>query len=768
VRRYFSYLKFGIIILGLGLLSLSTKIAFGQDIIELAQTKETIKNIVVSGAQRIEPDTIKSYLLVQPGDTFDTGKFDRSLKSLFNTGLFADVTLRRKGDDLIVTVIENPVINLIAFEGNSDTETDTLKSEITLRPRVIYTRTKVLKDVKRILAIYRSSGRFAATVEPKVIQLEQNRVNLIFEIKEGDLTKIQSIRFLGNREYGDGELRSVIQTKESTWYRFLSSDDKYDPDRLTFDRELLRRFYLSDGFADFAILSAVAELTPDRKDFFLTYTLDEGRRYRFGKINVEARLRDLNVNNVTDEVRIEKDDWYSLNAINKTVAKLTDKVGQLGYSFVDIRPRINRDRKKRTIDVTFEINEGPRVFVERINIVGNVRTKDKVIRREIRLIEGDAFNSSKLRRSRQRIQNLGFFQSINVERVKGSAPDKSIIKVDVEEKSTGQLSFGAGFSSSSGIMGDFGITEKNFLGKGQELGLKLRVASLASEIDLSFTEPYFLDREIRAGFDVFHITKDLQDISSYDTKNTGFGLRAGYKVTEYLRQDWGYNLNFERIDNIASTASASIKSASDDQITSQVSHTVTYDKRDGSIKPTEGHIIRLNTQLAGLGGSTKHLRNNLKMAKYYPISDKWVASITGKLGHIVGLGEDVHVLKRFNVGPDTIRGFAPRGIGPRDSRTKDALGGEWFYGGSLQLNFPLGLPDSLPIGGRAFTDVASIGKIEPTQSYIFDEASLRAGAGIGITYQSPFGPLGIDAAVPILKEDYDITENIHFNFGTRF
>jgi len=707
-------------------------------------------------------------LLVQPGDNFDTGKFDRSLKSLFNTGLFADVTLSRDGDDLLINVLENPVINLIAFEGNSDTGTDTLKSEITLRPRVIYTRTKVLKDVKRILSIYRSTGRFAATVEPKVIQLPQNRVNLVFEINEGDLTRIQSIRFVGNRTFSDGELRSIIRTQETAWWRFLSSDDKYDPDRLTFDRELLRRFYLSDGFADFAILSAVAELTPNRKDFFLTFTIEEGRRYRFGNINIEANLRDLNTDDISDELRIEKDDWYNINAIDKTISKLTDKVSQLGHAFIDIRPRITRDRNKKTIDVTFEVNEGPRVFVERIEIIGNVRTQDKVIRREFQLIEGDAFNSSKLRRSRQRIQNLGFFESINVERMQGSAKDKAIVKVDVQEQSTGQLTFGAGFSSSAGIMGDIGISEKNFLGQGQEVALKLRIASLASEIDLSFTEPYFLDREIRAGFDVFHMTRDLQDTSSYNTKNTGFGLRAGYKITDFLRQDWGYNLRFEKLEDISSSASSSIKNANANQSTSQIAHTITYDERDRIMTPTEGHIIRLNTQVAGLGGTTKHIRNVFKAAKYYPISEKWVASITGKAGYIVGLGQDIHVLKRFNLGPDTVRGFEPRGIGPRDKTTKDSLGGEWMYGGSLQLNFPLGLPESFPIGGRAFADIASIGKVEPSNSTVLDESSPRAGIGLGLTYTSPFGPLGIDAAIPILKEDHDKTENLHFNFGTRF
>ena len=768
MKRLVHIITFSIYFFGLVSITMSTNVVNGQEIKTVASSTGTIKTITINGAKRIDPNTIKSYLLVQEGDLFDTGKFDRSLKSIFNTGLFADVSIHRKGDELIVKVIENPVINLISFEGNSDTDTDTLKAEISLRPRVIYTRTKVMKDVNRILAIYRATGRFAATVDPKVIELPQNRINLVFEINEGDLTQIQSIRFLGNREYSDGQLRSIIQTKESSWWRFLSSDDKYDPDRMTFDRELLRRFYLSEGYADFKVLSGLAELTPDRKDFFITFTVDEGVRYRFGKIDIEARIRDLKDEDIIDAIRVEAEDWYDLNAINKTISKLTDKVGQLGHAFVEVRPRINRNRKERTIDVTFEINEGPRVFVERIDIVGNVRTQDEVIRREFRLVEGDAFNSAKLRRSRQRIQNLGFFEKLDVQRLQGSAPDKAAVKVEVEEKSTGQLSFGAGFSSSSGVMGDIGIAERNFLGKGQELALKLRIASLASEADISFTEPYFLNRDIRAGFDIFHVSRDLQDIASYDRRNTGFGLRAGYSITENLRQDWVYNFTVEKIRNVASDASSSIKDAAGSETTSQVSHTIKYDVRDSSYKPTEGHVARLTTTLAGLGGSTKFIRNNFKAAQFYSITDDWIASATGKFAYIFGLGEDISILKRFQVGTDTIRGFEPSGIGPRDSRTDDALGGEWMYGASLQLDFPLGLPDSMPIGGRAFTDFASIGKIEPTYSYIHDDTSLRAGAGVGITYKSPFGPIGIDAAIPILKKDYDKPENIHFNFGTRF
>ncbi len=768
LRRCYRSLAVGLYVLGLGLLPLSALASSGLNSVELAQSAGSIKDVIVEGAQRINPDTVKSYLLVQPGDAFDPGKIDRSLKSLFTTGLFADVSLRRRGDSLIVTVVENPVINRIAFEGNGEVETEDLKAEISLRQRVIYTRIKVQRDVKRILAIYRSTGRFAATVEPKVIQLPQNRIDLVFEINEGDLTEIESIRFVGNREFGDSRLRGIIRTRETLWWKFFASDDKYDPDRLTFDRELLRRFYLSDGFADFRVLSAVAELTPDRKDFFLTFTVDEGVRYRFGKVDIEARLRDLNVEDITEAVTFEQDDWYDLDAVNKSITRLTNRIGDLGFAFVDIRPRINRDRKKRTIDVVFEVNEGPRVFVERIEIVGNVRTQDKVIRREFRLVEGDAFNSAKLRRSRQRVQNLGFFEALNIERLPGSAPDKSIVKVEVQEKSTGQLSFGAGFSSTNGILGDIGITEKNFLGRGQKLSLKLTLAALKSEIDLSFTEPYFLDREIRAGFDIFRISQDLQDLSSFDTDTTGFGLRAGYRLTEELRQDWGYSFRLAKISDVASNASTLIQAAKGTETTSQISHIITYDKRDNALLPTEGYIVRVRNDLAGLGGSIRHLRNNIKAAKYYPIADQWVASVSGSAGHIVGLGKDVHVLQRFFVGGDNLRGFAPRGVGPRDSLTDDALGGEWMYTGSLQLTFPLGLPEDLGIGGRAFTDIGSTGKLEPSASFVNDVTSLRMGAGMGITWISPFGPVGMDAAVPLLKEDFDITENIRVNFGTRF
>ena len=733
-----------------------------------AGAQTIVREIIVEGAQRIEPETVRSYLLIRAGDAFDPARVDRSLKSLYATGLFADVSIRRNGDVLVVTVVENPVINRIAFEGNKKLDDDVLEPEISLRPRVIYTRTKVQNDVKRLLSVYRLNGRFAATIDPKVIQLAQNRVDLVFEISEGKATKISRIRIVGNREYSDARLREEIRTRESRWWRFLSSDDTYDPDRLTVDRELLRRFYLSNGFADFRVISDVAELTPNREDFFITFTVEEGPRYEFGKIELDVRLRDLNPDDLWDEVEIDSGDWYDSREVDITIDRLTNKVGLLGQPFVDVRPRVNRNREKRTIDVTFELNEGARVFVERIEITGNVRTSEEVIRREFRMVEGDAFNSSKLRRSRQRLNNLNFFNRVDIEQVPGSVSDKTVIKVDVEEKSTGSLSFGIGYSSSTGPLADFSIRERNLLGKGQDLRIGALIAASRSELDLSFTEPYFLDREIAAGFDLKRVNQDLQDESSFDKKTTGGALRASFPITENLRQSWKYTIEKKEVTNVASDASIFVQAEEGNTIISEVSHTLLYDKRDSAISPKAGYLVRLTNDFAGVGGNTRYIRNQLKGIKYYSVSDQLLLSFTGNLGHIFGLGRDVNLLDRFFVGGDSLRGFTNSGIGPRDRSTTDALGGEWMYTASTELSFPVGLPAELGVKGRVFADMGSSGKIDPTGPTVDDTGSLRASIGTGVTWISPFGPIGLDLGFPVLSENFDQKETLRVNFGARF
>jgi len=732
------------------------------------QSGNIISDIVVEGAQRIEPGTIMSYLVVRAGDPYSPQRVDRSLKSLFSTGLFADVSIQRRGSVLVINVVENPIINRIAFEGNTEILNNDLKAEVSLKPRVIYTRAKVQADVKRILTLYRRSGHYAASVSPKIIQLPQNRVDLVFEVNEGELTEVNSIRFVGNREYGDGKLRSVIRTKESVFYRMFSSNDNYDPDRLTLDRELLRRFYLGEGFADFRVLSAVAELTPDQKDFFITFTVDEGPRYKFGNITIVSNIKNLEANQLEDVLEYEEDDWYDAVQLDKTVDKLTNRVGELGFAFVDVRPRVSRNGEESKVDITFEVNEGPRIFVERIDIEGNVRTKDHVIRREFRIAEGDAFNSSKLRRSQSRIRDLNFFETVSVERVPGTSPDKAIIKVGVEEKSTGSISLGAGFSTSAGMLLEVGLKENNFLGNGQAVDTKVTFAESQKKYKFSFTEPFFMDREVRAGIDVFRNEEDLQDSSSVDTLSQGFSLRAGYPITERLSQAWAYTFKIDETGDVSSSASPLIKNDNRKDTISEISHKITYSTLDSRIRPTEGYVTRLHTSLAGLGGDVRMLKNTLSGGKYYTIIDGVIFSLTGSAGYVKGLGQDVSFTNRYYIGGDDLRGFASAGVGPRDTLTRDALGGNWKYTSTAQFDFPLGLPEELGLNGRAFIDMGSAGELSPTDSNTADDGSVRLSSGIGITWASPLGPIGFDFAIPLLKEDYDITENVRVNFGARF
>ncbi len=737
--------------------------------VALAQ-QQVVREVVIEGVQRIEPATVRSYLLVQEGDPADPERIDRSLKSLYGTGLFSDVSIQEEGSTLVVRVVENPIVNRVAFEGNRHLKDENLESEVTLKPRSIFTRTKVQSDVQRILTLYRQSGRFAATVEPKIIELPQNRVDVVFEINEGPVTAIEKIRFIGNEAFSDGTLREVIRTKQSRWWRFLSSDDTYDPDRLALDRELLRRFYLSEGYVDFRVQSAVAELTPNREEFFLTFTVEEGDRYRVGTVSVSSLLPGLQKESLADVVTFSEGDWYNANQVEKTIDKLSDAAGNLGYAFVDVRPRLERNREKKTIDIVFEVKEGPRVYVERIDITGNVRTMDKVIRREFRLVEGDAFNAAKLRRSRQRIQDLDFFEKVSVEQVPGSAPDRAVVKVAVEEKSTGSLSVGAGFSTGSGFLGDISLRERNFLGRGQDVQASVMVGQRQQQVDLSFTEPYFLGKEIAAGGDLFFVQTDRQNESSFDTTTIGGDLRANYPLTEHLRQGWRYTLKQTDVNNVPNDASVFIKEAEGTESYSEISHSLTYDRRDSRINPTEGYYAKHTVDVAGLGGSAKYVRNRVDAGYYYPVAEKWVLSVSGSGGIVQGLGEDVKLLDRFYIGGNEIRGFSTDGIGPRDKDTGDALGGEYFWASSLQLSFPLGLPEELDIRGRVFADTGSSWKMatQGRSDLVDDSDAPRLSVGAGLTWVSPFGPLGIDLGFALIKESFDDTEILRLNFGTRF
>ena len=749
-----------------------------------------IAAIRIEGIQRIEPETVRSYLLLKEGDPWDAERVDNSLKALYATGLFADVKLLREGNTLVVRVVENPIINRIAFEGNSKLSDKDLRAEITSRPRLVYTRTRVQNDVQRILTLYRRHGRFAATVDPKVIQLSENRVDLVFEINEGPSTGVRSVNFVGNRHFSDSTLRGVIETKETRWYRFFSTSDTYDPDRLTYDRELLRRYYLNNGYADFRVISAVAELTPDRDGFIITFTIDEGDRYRFGKVDVDIAVKDLPRATVLPLLTVHSGDWYDASAVEHSISVITDALGDRGYAFVEVKPEIVRHRDTHTLDVAFHVQEGPRVYVERIDINGNVRTLDKVIRREFRLVEGDAFNATKLQRSKERIKNLGFFKKVEVTDRPGSAPDRTIITVEVEEQSTGELSLGAGFSTSDGPLADISIRERNFLGRGQDVRIGTVLSFRSQQVDLSFTEPYFLDKNIAAGFDLFEIqTSPTQSFFSGITPtfvqfSYGGALRAGYQVTESLRQTWKYTARSDQIKDVQDDASLFIQLAAGTHLTSSIGQVLLYDKRDNRIDPTSGYYVSLGNDIAGIGFGVDYLRNKIAGGYYYPVAPEWVLSFTGEAGDIFGYnGQQVLLQDRFFVGGDNLRGFEPAGIGPRDTVSENALGGKNYFVGSLSLSVPLGLPKELGITGRVFSDFGSLWGIDQKnitltpaqlvstggiQPQIEDSSAIRASAGFGVSWKSPVGPIRLDIAYPFVKEPFDKTQLFHVSFGTRF
>ncbi len=727
-----------------------------------------IENVVIEGTQRIDPDTVRTYLALKKGDAFDNAKVNDSLKVLYGTGLFADVTISRSGSALVVRVVENPIINRIVFEGNSELDDESLSAEVQLRPRIVFTRTKVQKDVKRILDLYRRNGLFAAVVDPKIIRLPQNRVDLVFEVQEGPESGIRRISFVGNRVFSDSDLRGVVLTRETKWWRFLSSTDKYDPDRLTFDRELLRRHYLENGYADFRVVSAVAELAPDRKDFFVTFTIEEGNRYKFGDVDVLSRIKDVDPAKVKHLVEFVSGDWYSSRKIEETVRKLTEASGDFGYAFVEVRPQIRRNREANTIDIVFEIQEGPRVFVERIDIRGNSRTLDKVIRREFRLVEGDAFNSARLRRSQQRIRNLGFFSAVDVNKVRGSSPDRAVIEVDVKEQPTGELTLGAGFSTRDGAVGEIGIRERNLLGRGQDLKLSLRLSQRTQQIDLGFTEPYFLNRNISAGVDIFNVRSSRESESSFREDTLGGRIRFGYEINEQWSQNLRYSIENEDIKDVDDGASQIIKDQEGSQIASILGQTLVYDTRNSKITPTEGFIVRMATDGAGLGGDVQYMKGTVKSRYYYPFSKEWRVILGANAGHIKGLDQDVRVIDAFFLGSDQMRGFEVGGIGARDQTSNDALGAKTYAFGTVELNFPLGLPEELGFTGAAFTDFGTAYGADGDSDLIEDSKSLRMTAGVGLAWRSPLGPVRLDLAFPVVVEDFDKDQLINFSFGTRF
>lgn len=738
-----------------------------------AQMGPRLREISIEGTQRIEMETVKSYLSLSAGDPYDAERADKSLRTLYATGLFSDVTIRLEGDRLIVRVVENPIINRLSFEGLKKLKLDQIKPEMQLRERTVYSRTKVQGDVKRLLDMYRRSGRFAATVEPKIIQLDQNRVDVVFEINEGPGTYVDRINFVGNKAYSESMLQENIQTREERWYRFLTSDDTYDPDRMNYDREMLRRFYMRHGYADFRVSSAVAELTPDRESFFLTFTLDEGARYKFGKSVIVSKLKGFDAKTLQSLLTSKKGDWYNADDVEKIVNNITDALGTRGFAFVDVRPQVKRDTQHRVVDITYEINDGPKVYVDRIEIIGNVRTLDKVIRREFALVEGDAFNTARLRKTQQRLKDLNFFDKAEVTNVPSeTAPDRTVIKAEVQEKSTGELSFGVGWSTIAGPLINVSMTEHNFLGRGQELSASGGIGFLMNNVTLSFTDPYFMDRPLSAGTDLFMLDQNLQVQAGYDYQSLGTSLRTGYTLADNLYQNWKYTLKQDTVKDIVDGASVYVLEQAGSTVLSSVQESLAYDRRDSRVDTTEGYLLRLTDEVAGIAGDEYFTRNTVNVSYYYPLADQVVLTTTGNAGLLTRFNtRPTRITERYFLGGDTLRGFAYYGVGPRDNNTTAALGGLWEAYGSTQVRFPLGLPKDFGITGEIFTDIGSIGETDSppiSGSTIQQATTLRASSGVGLAWKSPMGPIAVDLGFPWMKQPFDQKQIFLFNFGSRF
>ena len=768
-------------------LSLGLGACFGES---SAYAQGVIQDIRVEGNKRVEPETVRSYLTFSTGDAYDPAKVDESLKALFATGLFQDVRIRREGSTIVIVLLENPIVSRVAFEGNREVEDDTLAAEVQLKARAVYTRARVQADVQRILDVYRRQGLYAAQVDPKIINLDNNRIDVVFEISEGPSTKVRAINFIGNSAFSDSQLRYVISTTQTNLLSFLKGTNVYDPDRLNLDRELLRQFYMKNGYADVRIVSATADLDRDGRGFFITFTIEEGERYRFGPIDVESALPSVNVDALRHVILTRTGRVYNAEKVEKTVEALTIEVSQQGYAFGQVRPRFERDEATHTMGIVYTIDEGPRIYIERINIVGNFRTEDNVIRREFRLAEGDAFNRLLVEAARKRLRALGFFKTVDIDTQPGSGPDRVIIVVKVEEQPTGELSFGAGYSTSEGVIGDISITERNLMGKGQYVRLGFSGSLERAQVDFSFTEPHFLDRNLAAGFDVFYKEVDFQDVASFSQRDAGGDIRLGFPIADNTQLGLRYKFVNEEIFDVSNNASLAVKESAGTSNVSSVGYTVAYDTRNLPQSPTSGIFASFSQDLAGVGGDVNYIRSVADARGYYPITNK--LTLVGRVqgGNIEGWGgDDVRMTDLFFKGGETIRGFKRAGIGPRDACedpvtgervrpcSKDALGGKVYWATTAELRFPFPfIPDNLGMQGAVFVDAGSLfdpsdfalNAVAKEGSFIFNSSQVRLSSGFSIIWQSPLGPLRADIAQALLKADFDKTEIFRFGASTNF
>ncbi|MDE8342274.1 MAG: outer membrane protein assembly factor BamA [Acidocella sp.] len=739
----------------------------------------TVAGITVTGNARIEPETIQSYMVIQPGDQFSSDKINNSVKTLYATGLFKNVSITRKGNYLVVAVVENPTVDQVYFVGNKTVTDKDAAAAIGLKPRSVFTVAAAEADRRVLLNLYAKKGYYGATVTPNIIKLPDNRVNVVFQCADGTETLISRITFIGNDHFSQGKLREVVSSRQEAWFRFLSSSDQYDSDRVQYDEDLLRQFYLHNGYADFQANSANAELAPDRKSFYLTFNISEGPRYRIGSLTVVSSIRNLSGDKLRGLVPESVGDWFDGTALQEGIAAVSKRAQDMGYAFAQVNPVVKTDPAKKTMSITLNVIEGPKVYIQRIDVIGNTRTEDKVIRRELTLAEGDGYNQTKVDTSQTNLKNLGFFKDEKITTTPGSTPQQVILDTKVTEQATGQFSLGGGYSTSLGALVNAGLSQNNFLGTGVNASINALLAQRGTQINLGVTNPYFLDRNLIAGFDIFRTVTDSYTASAaafnYSESNLGADVRLGYRFNAHVRQSFTYSLSERNLYAVPSGSSQYVIQEKGVSSLSQISQTLTFDYLDDDLSPTSGPLVTLTTDFAGFGGSAKYVRVTPSISYYIPLervfgSKQWVLKLSAGAGYLLPImNYQDRIVDRFFLGGDSLRGFADGGVGPHDVTTGDSLGGKYMYTQSTELHFPLPVSQDLGLEGFVFVDVGSLSGVKPLAGLpVYNSAAPRVGAGVGVSFNTPFGLINLSLAEPVLKQKADQVQQFRVSFGTRF
>ncbi|MEO0702879.1 MAG: outer membrane protein assembly factor BamA [Pseudomonadota bacterium] len=742
-----------------------------------AQAQEfQFNNFVVQGNQRVDAATVLSYAELERGVPVSSGDLNTAFQDILASGLFETVDLRPQGSTLVISVTEWPTINRISIEGNRRIDDDALSLLLSSSPRRVYSPTIAEADADAILTAYETQGFFAATVEPKIIRRSDNRVDLVFEVTEGRVVENERVAFVGNRSYSERRLRRVLETKQTGLLRTFIRRDSFVADRIDFDRQVLSDFYLSRGFVDFQVLDVTTELSRERNATFITFNLREGQRFRFGEVTVTSNIADLDTDAYLDVARIREGRFYTPVAVDLSITRMEGLAQREGRDFIRVEPRVVRNDRNLTLDIEFAITRGPRVLVERIDIEGNQTTLDRVIRRQFRVVEGDAFNPREIRQASERIRALGFFADVAVNSREGSAPDQVVIDVDVEEQPTGSLGFGASFSSDSGAGVVLSFSESNFLGRGQSLSFDLNTTDDTGSTQISFTEPSFLTRDLALSLSAFQTTSD-RDNSFFSTESLGGRIALAFPVGENRRLSLRYELSNNEVSNVDPDSSPILIADEGERTTSEIGYTFTYDSRRSGLNPNAGVLLSFGQDLAGLGGDSEYLRTTARaIAQTRVLNEEVTLRASFEGGTITTLNdENSRLTDRFFLTSRQLRGFEFRGTGPRDldAVNEDALGGNNFVSAKFEVDFPIGFAEDLGISGGVFLDMASVWGLDNTDGAggpdsVDDDFSLRSSIGFSIFWDTPIGPLTFNFSQPLEKEDFDLERNFDITITARF